>query len=445
MKRIVRRTPINEFSLSSPITVHIELTTQCNFRCRHCYNFWRDNSIPREIEKLNPEKLDKLFKILEDNGVMHIILTGGEPTLNFEGLLYATKKATELGMSTSLNSNLFAMTYDNLVKLKEVGLEHILTTLNSYKEETNDEIVNLIGAHKKIIKNIKNSVKAGIKISANLIVSKKNIDHIYETGKLCEELGVSGFFANRTVPPLTKDIDLQKEYWIFDEEGKILIQTLKRLENETDIKIGTLRTLPACFVGDLEEYKMFLGRGCPAGNKMICINVDGNCTACVHEAISYGNIYEDGLEKVWENMKKWRGDFFPQECQQCPLFDECNGGCRVAAQAYFKTLHAFDNLRNPNNKINFYEMFENYEENQMKKYINQFENDKFRFVDSIRLRRENGFYCVNPWGASTIFINDEDMEYYFRFKDKEFTLADVGEEFKYHMACFLRYELLEKC
>ncbi len=28
--------------VSSPIMINLELTSACNIKCRHCYNFWRD-------------------------------------------------------------------------------------------------------------------------------------------------------------------------------------------------------------------------------------------------------------------------------------------------------------------------------------------------------------------------------------------------------------------
>ena len=107
MERIVK-TPIktqqNNMILSLPITAHIELTSSCCFRCRHCYNFWRQQE--SQAEFISDEKLDKILNELIENKIMHVIFTGGEPFLNNRTLLRGIKKLKEAGSSVTCNSTL---------------------------------------------------------------------------------------------------------------------------------------------------------------------------------------------------------------------------------------------------------------------------------------------------------------------------------------------------
>lgn len=60
-----------------PFKVFLELTHRCNFNCRHCY-------LPR-LEYSRPLRLADYRSIageLESMGVLHVILTGGEPLLH---------------------------------------------------------------------------------------------------------------------------------------------------------------------------------------------------------------------------------------------------------------------------------------------------------------------------------------------------------------------------
>ena len=101
---------------SAPTTVNLELTELCNVKCRHCYNFWRDESIGHETIK--NDKIDDLIAKLSDAGVFHVILTGGEPFANYPLLLGAIKSISKHKMSMSVNSNLMIVTKEKLSELR---------------------------------------------------------------------------------------------------------------------------------------------------------------------------------------------------------------------------------------------------------------------------------------------------------------------------------------
>lgn len=389
----IKYTPIGDKVFSAPSTVHIELTNACNFKCRHCYNFWRrDSYCP---ENLTKEKFDFLVKEFKKNKVFHIILTGGEPMLNFDLLVYAVKTLKENGFSVSCNSNLSLATPEKMEQLKKAGLPHVLTSLNSYKKETNDYLTTSPGSFEKIIEGIKITVGAGIKVSVNMIISKYNIKDIYKTAQLASELGVAKFNTTRTVPPISEGEEFRKEFEVNKKDGKYILEELKKIERDFNIIGGALVLFPLCFLGNLAEYNNnLLMRGCPAGSKMMSINVDGNTHACVQEAESYGNIFEIGLRKAWKNMKKWRtGELIPDGCRTCSLFDECNGGCRIIALSYFGALNKPDNLKTAKYNIN---------NSRYKKMLDEIKKDKIKNSECVRIRKEKGFYAVNTFGSETL-------------------------------------------
>ena len=138
---------------SAPTTVNLELTELCNVKCRHCYFHVRDETMG-EIS-LSEIKLNLLIKKLSDAKVFHVILTGGEPMSNFDVLVKAIKKLTENDISVSCNSNLILADDEKAAKLREAGLDHILTSFPSIDKKENDYIMQSNNSLEKIMRGIK--------------------------------------------------------------------------------------------------------------------------------------------------------------------------------------------------------------------------------------------------------------------------------------------------
>ncbi len=50
--------------LKSPVTVQLEITSKCNHRCVHCYNYWRADSLDNTTMK--EDELYAVMKNLRD-------------------------------------------------------------------------------------------------------------------------------------------------------------------------------------------------------------------------------------------------------------------------------------------------------------------------------------------------------------------------------------------
>jgi len=408
-------------TLSAPTTVHIELTSGCVLKCRHCYNFWRHKDAP--ISMLEKDKLDFILKEIISNGVMHVIFTGGEPFLSFENLCYGIRRLRSKGITVSCNSNLLLATENRIKKLKNAGLEHILSSLNSYDASTNDSIVNCRGAFKRTIRAMKLTVASGIRISINMIITRRNITHIYKTGELAASLHAKNFFATRMVPSATIDANSQEELLIHSRQSRYVLNELLKVRDDFKIKVGTLVPFPLCFLNDLEKYKGFYMHGCPSGNKMLSINADGNVHACVHESENYGSIFDLGLKGVWKNMRGlWqKGEAFPKKCKACEFFEQCNSGCPLIAKYFHGALGSFDILRRGWKK-----------KNQWPAIKINYQKETFRVFEKLRFREEKEFYVINRFGSEIICVRKglaQQLLAYFKNK-KVFTIVDFSKKYQ---------------
>tara|TARA_B100000989_G_C19519442_1_gene463390 strand:+ start:787 stop:2199 length:1413 start_codon:yes stop_codon:yes gene_type:complete len=330
---------LDSIKIKSPTVVNLEITEICNVKCKHCYNPWRDESMG--VNQLDLIKIEKILKHLHQIGVFHVILSGGEPMSNFKILKEAMKILNKYKMTFSCNTNLIIADDEKMRELKDLGLEHCLTSIPSIDEKENDEIMQSKGSLKKILNGIKSCIKNGVRVSANMVVTKSNLERVYETGKKMAELGCSKFFVTRAVPPVYSEVskannEKENELVLSHLDVKKSLDEALRVKKDYGIAIGSLISYPLCFLGDLQKYSDFVGRGCPSQRgHVINVNADGKIHTCVHEEESYGSIWSSDFKDVYKKkMLKWRdGSMHYSECKSCPYLQVCNSGCQMTANA----------------------------------------------------------------------------------------------------------------
>ncbi len=412
---------------SAPTTINLEITDKCNASCRHCYNFWRPDK--NRIISMSCEQIDALVEMMAACGVFHVVLSGGEPLSNFRVLVHACERLQAAGMSISVNSNLMAATPGRLERLRQAGVDHILTSLNSFDPATNDSLVQVKGAHARILAGITAARRAGIRVSANMILNQENMDQVYETALLAHRLGCQKIFATRVVPPLNPPKGLDQEVFrLAPDQLRRSLDQLIAARDATGIMIGSLVGYPLCFLKDLEKYIDFVGRGCPAqaGHRM-SINADGTAHCCVHEARGYGNVFEIGISGAYKKMRTWHeGGLRHPACRQCAWIELCFSGCRMSALGHNGSMDAADPLMDSPAGIKP-------SPGELASAIGLEQTTSWPEFDlkvnpGLRFRPENGFWLVNIRWANTIRVESRVGEIIRKYSRNNKTLkaAELG-------------------
>ncbi len=409
---------------SGPTTANLEITEKCNARCGHCYNPWREESMG-----VNTFKIDKLKKTIDElkkAGVFHIIITGGEPMSKMDVLYEALSYGKKLGFSFSCNSNLMLTTDEKMKKLSSMGLDHILTSFPSINKLENDKIMQVKDSVKKIERGIRNCINNGIRVSVNMVITKFNYKHVYDTGKFISDLGCQKIFITRAVPPVSND-GVAEEYKLTHEEAKFALDEGIRLKEKTGVMIGTLVNYPVCFLGDLEKYKDFFGRGCPSqrGHR-VNINATGDLHTCVHEETDYGNILKDDLSTVYQTkMSVWhnKDKMIYEGCKGCDYISTCYSGCQMVALAFNGKFGSKDPLYVGPNSVSKKYMID---DTLFKKLEQKLDEDViFGINKDLRFRKEDGFDLVNVQWGNTISVTKQISEFIQKFQNKEFKIHDI--------------------
>ncbi|MEM2934348.1 MAG: radical SAM protein [Methanocellales archaeon] len=137
---------MDKLHIPEPISAGLFLSYKCTSKCKHCMYAcspsWKADWISeRYIQKILTQLVDKIMESpygidISINHGLHF--TGGEPFLNFNLLLKATKIAHELRIpSTFVETNCFwciddKTTKEKLELLKEAGLKGILISVNPF-------------------------------------------------------------------------------------------------------------------------------------------------------------------------------------------------------------------------------------------------------------------------------------------------------------------------
>ncbi len=313
----------------SPVDVQIEITERCNHHCRHCYNTYSNTDSSCQ-QDLSLDDMDVIFKILSENEVISVTLTGGEPFLNCSVLLRAVELFYEHGIYVSINSNLTILPEEAISCMAKYPRIKVLTTLFSYNRECHDYICGERGGFDKTVKNIRRLIQAGIHVSVNMVLCLDNINDVYLTGKLAAELGCDAFCGTRVSAPLWNPAYRSA---ISNAQLCASIDELVAVKKDFGIDIDVLGCYPKCAILASSSHSFF-GRRCMAGKTTVTIGSNCAVRPCSHSSIEYGNLKDTPLSAIWASMSDWRHDeYVPQKCKDCSLFHLCSGGCRVDAEA----------------------------------------------------------------------------------------------------------------
>lgn len=329
--------------LSAPLTAQVEVTTNCANLCVHCYNHWRHDHDAEQFS-LSMDQATLLADKIAAARIFELVVTGGEPLLAPDATRTLVRRAGGHGLAVSLNSTLNQLTAPEAAWLKKHGLTSVLTSLHGPRE-IHDRIVHRAGAFDATLRGIALAREAGLPVHVNMVISRTNKDHVVETARLCQELGVSLFLATKAAQP--ENCPGFALHRLTREDISDYVRQVRQAD--LAIPVEMLSTFPLCGITDNADLALH-GRRCLAGVAMLTIAADGQVRPCNHTDMAYGSIWTSDLLEIWERMREWRlGGFLPEACRLCAALMLCGGGCRMEAKTHAGSLTALDPYARPEN------------------------------------------------------------------------------------------------
>ncbi len=349
------------FIPAGPVLTIWSITDRCNLDCKHCY--MDKNRVRNEITF---EEACKVIDQLVEARNMILGFSGGEPLLRkdiFNLITYGKSK----GMSIALATSGILVTPSVASKLKCAGLGHIQISIDGM-EAVHDEIRGK-GRFRQAIAGIHSALEAGLYVSMDVVVTKRNVHQIHDLVDLAKTLGVQKFELLDFVPcerasalqdealsPLEIErfaLTVCKIWRDLMERNYPLTLSYKnpiftRILSQRFPNIQLMPFFKGVFPKEALKFFNFSKRlqkgvfeeqnpfspfitGCEAGFYIIHIKPTGEITPCPLNPCVLGNIRGNHIRDVWQNspvLNLYRDLEFEGKCGKCTHKTTC-GGCRA--------------------------------------------------------------------------------------------------------------------
>jgi pyrroloquinoline quinone biosynthesis protein E len=333
-----------------PYALLAEITYRCPLHCPYCSNpvgvlsadleggapltaleaGSQELAPPRRTE-LTTDEWKRVIRHAAKLGVLQIGFSGGEP-LARRDLAELVRAAREAKLYTNLITSGIGLDNDRVRALRDAGLDSVQLSFQSNDADLADEIAGAT-AHQRKLDAAAKIRAAGIPLSLNFVIHRRNIDRLPEMIELSETLG-----AERV-----ELANVQFYGWAFLNRAALLPtqeQVTRAREIATAAKARLADKIDIFYV--LPDYYETRPKPCLNGwgQRYLTVNPIGDVLPCPTASsaipdLRFENVRERALDWIWresESFNCFRGtEWMPEPCRSCPQKEIDFGGCRCQA------------------------------------------------------------------------------------------------------------------
>ncbi len=311
-----------------PLNLVAELTYRCPLQCPYCSNPLQLGAVR---EALDADDWARVFREAAALGVVHVGLTGGEPSARSD-LPEIVAGAEAAGLYSHLVTAAVPLDPDGLAVLAERGLCSVQISLQDADAEHSDRIAGTRSFDRKQVLAAATK-KLGLPLTLNVVLHRHNLDRTREIIRLARALDADRLeLANA-----------QYQGWALLNRAALL-----PTRSQLDHAAGVVRE--ECAESDrpeilfvLPDYFRDRPKPCMAGwaQQHIVVAPNGLALPCHGAAelpgLEFWNVQEHALAECWSDspgMNAYRGeDWMPEPCRSCDARKQDFGGCRCQAFA----------------------------------------------------------------------------------------------------------------
>ena len=284
-------------SAPRPYNLVAELTYRCPLRCAYCSN---PLGYARVAEGLDAQAWSRAFREAAELGVVHVGLTGGEPTLRAD-LREIVSAAEAAGLYAHLVTAGTTLDEGGLAGLRDAGLRSVQLSVQDSDPAAGNAVAGVPVHERKLA--FARAVRAlGLPLILNAVLHRRNLGRVGEIIALARELGAARVELANT----------QYYGWALANR-EALLPTREQLE-AASVEVERARRVPGgpeiLFV--LPDYFSDRPKPCMGGwaRRTIVVAPDGRVLPCHAAAeipgLEFGSLREHPLAWCWSEAPGMR-------------------------------------------------------------------------------------------------------------------------------------------
>lgn len=312
-----------------PLSGTFELTARCNLDCKMCYIHKRKNdAVARSCERSAKQWL-ALAEECRKAGLLHLLLTGGEPLLlpEFKEIYTGCRG---MGLMVSVNTNATLIDDEMVAFFASEPPARMNITLYGASAHTYETLCGDGSAYERVIRAVLALQRAGVLVKLNFSATPYNWGDAERVYAFAQEHGLPLQAATYMFPParacekgcFAADRLLPKEA----AEAQILYDR-SRFTQEA-LKERWEKQLSGVEVPDPNRECQELpaeGIRCRAASSTFWITYDGYLRPCGMMTKPSFNVDELGFSTAWREVREARKNILvPTQCSSCTIRHACD-------------------------------------------------------------------------------------------------------------------------
>lgn len=319
-----------------PFAGTFELTPVCNMNCRMCYIHTSPKTMESQGRILTAEEWIKIASEARDNGLLYLLLTGGEPFLYPEfDKLYAW-----LGMSgivVMLNTNGTMLTKERADLLLKYPPRKVNISLYGASERTYEEVCRWGMGFERTLNAVRLLKERDIPVKLNCSLTPLNYRDLEKMHRIADKLDVPFQVTPYMFPPVRKNgIDVA-DFIRFEPE-----EAARMVIDNAKISFHDNQLYQEWVDSKLSEYEVYkqnpymnreYGFTCFASKNNFWITWKGEMLPCGMLNQPGENVLKKGFAESWEKIGELGKHIHnPHKCCACKMRPLCNV-CSAASLA----------------------------------------------------------------------------------------------------------------
>ena len=344
-----------------PVNGTFELTERCNLACRMCYVRQAAGDTARRAGELSAAQWLELARAAVDNGMVFLLLTGGEVFLRPDFFEIYTP-LTRLGLILTLFTNGTLITEALAVRLAEATPSRTEITLYGATAETYETITGVPGSYARCCAGIEALVEHRVPLGLKSTLTRRNVGELEAMRQMAHHWGLpfsAGWLLSKRRDGALSEVEdcrmsaadcvaleatdrASADEWTeaaLREPPVIASRAAAKQSPADELEIASSHReashshKPLLAMTDEQPSNFY----CQAGKAAFVINPRGEMNACIDLPYPAARPLEIGFRAAWEQVQRFVEDAPPLAplcmacdarayCPRCPAWSQLESG-----------------------------------------------------------------------------------------------------------------------